>query len=163
MTIGSQRVPLGSVGLERLASADPPATGPPDIGARTGVVLGVLEDRFARVPFARVRRWADYWALRAVEVDHVRRLAQREGLPEPDHQALEAYWLGQIDVALVQTRGRLQREHTESLHRSRLARRIRPELVFQLWWNTLGPGARTWLSNRYTTLRGHTFRIRWRP
>jgi hypothetical protein len=107
-----------------------------------------LDDRFARVPFSRVHGLADYWALQAVEIDHVSRLTVHEGLSDQQREALKAYWLRQI----------------EDRHRSRVSRRVRNRrFLFQLWFNTLGPGAKTWFGNRYVGIRHYLFRFRWRP
>ena len=35
--------------------------------------------------------------------------------------------------------------------------------LFQLWFNTLGPGAKTWFGNCYFAIRHYTFRLRWKP
>jgi hypothetical protein len=58
---------------------------------------------------------------------------------------------------------RLRFKHIEAMHRSGIARHLRSNLLFQLWFNTVGPGARTWFGNRYVGIRRYTFRLRWRP
>jgi hypothetical protein len=163
LTIDGRRVPPSGVRLERLASREPPAPPAPDLGERTATVINGLDERFARVPFARVHGRADFWALRAVEVDHVDRLARREGLSGHQIQALQAYWLGRVEGALRKAEDGRRFEHVEALLRSRLARRLGTGFLFQLWFNTVGPGARTWFGNRYSGIRHYTFRLRWRP
>jgi hypothetical protein len=64
VTVDSRGVSVSAVGLERLASREPPPPSAPDIGDRTAAVITSLDERFTRVPFDRVHRWADYWALR---------------------------------------------------------------------------------------------------
>ncbi len=72
VTIDSRGVPLGAVRLEQVDLHPlPPA---PDLGARTSAVRAALDARFANIPFRRVRGQGDYWALHAVEVDHIRRV-----------------------------------------------------------------------------------------
>jgi hypothetical protein len=164
ITIDSRQVPINAVSLERLASREPPPPPVPYLRGRTETLVQSLDDRFARVPFSRVRGFADYWALREVEVDHVGRLAVDEGLSDQQREALKAYWLRRIEDRL--------REHIDSarlhdigaIHRSWVARRLRNRrFLFQLWFNTLGPGAKTWFGNRYARIRHYTFRLRWRP
>jgi hypothetical protein len=163
VTIDSRKVPLSAVSLERLASRELPPVPAPDLGDRTEGVIHSLDDRFARVPFSRVHRSADYWALRDVEVDHVNLLARREGLSTELREALEAYWLSRIETPVRKTIDRLPFKHIEAMHRSRVARRLGTGFLFQLWFNTVGPGARTWFANRYVGIRHYTFRLRWRP
>jgi len=163
LTIDSRRVPIGAVSLERLASRAPPPLPAPDLGDRTETVIRGLDDRFARVPFRRVRHSADHWALRAVEVDHVKRLGHREGLSGQQVRALQAYWLGRVEAPLRVTMDRRRFKHMETMYRSRVARRVGTGFLFQLWFNTIGPGARTWFGNRYAGIRRYTFRLRWRP
>ena len=44
---------------------------------------------------------------------------------------------------------------------SHISRRLRGRnFLFQVWSNTVGPGARCWTGNRYTPIRRHTFRLR---
>jgi hypothetical protein len=163
ITIDGRKVSVGAVALERLASREPPPPTAPDLGDRSDAVLKSLEDRFARVPFGRVRHWADYWALRDVEIDHVRLLGRREGLSEQQLGAVESYWLRRIHAALSETLERLRSSHMRGPHRSRMGRRIGSGALSQIWFNTVGPGGRTWFGNRYTTIRHYTFRLRWRP
>jgi hypothetical protein len=162
ITIDGRGVPLSAVQLERLANRRLPAPAPPHLGERSEVVMRGLDDRFARLPFARVRRFADYWALRAVEAGHVGRISLQEGLSREQSEALEAYWLRRVEDPLSDRLDRWRFERLEARHRSR-PRRLRSEVLAQVWFNTLGPGARTWFGNRYTTVRRYTFRIRWRP
>lgn len=163
ITVASRKVPIGAVRLERLASREPPPLPAPNLGDQTETVIQRLDDRLHRVPFGRVRSWADYWALRRVEIDHVNRLACREGLSKQQHEALEAYWLSRIHAPLSQTLDRMRYRHIEALRRSRIGGRLGSGFLFQLWFNTIGPGARTWFGNRYVGIRRHTIRLRWRP
>jgi hypothetical protein len=163
VTIDSRKVPISTVSLERLASREPPPPPAPDLGDRTETVIQALDDRFARLPFDRVHRLADHWALRDVEIDHVNRLACREGLSDQQLEALEAYWLGRIEAPLRRTMDHLGSKHLEAMHGSRIARHLGRGFLFQLWFNTVGPGARTWFGNRYVGIRHYTFRLRWRP
>ncbi len=162
--IDSRKVPIGAVSLERLASREPPPPPVPDLGDRTGAVVQSLDDRFARVPFSRVHGLADYWALRAVEVDHVSRLALQEGFSDQQLEAMKAYWLRRLEDRLRKPMDRARLHDIETMHRSRVARRFQKKrFLFQLWFNTLGPGAKTWFGNRYVRIRHYTFRLRWRP
>jgi hypothetical protein len=163
ITIDGRMVPVGAVALERLASREPPPPTAPDLGDRGDAVLSSLEDRFAQVPFGRVRHWADYWALRDVEIDHVRLLGRREGLSEQQLDAVESYWLRRIHAALSETLERLRSGHRRGTRRGPMGRRIGSGVLFQIWFNTVGSGGRTWFGNRYTTIRHYTFRFRWRP
>jgi hypothetical protein len=123
-----------------------------------------LDDRFARVPFTRVHGLADHWALRAVEVDHLDRLAVREDLSSQQLEALKAYWLRRVEDRLRKPMDGRHLHDIEAMHRCRVARRLRKRrFLFQLWFNTVGPGAKTWFGNRYVSIRHYTFRLRWRP
>jgi hypothetical protein len=164
ITIDSRQVPISAVSLERLASREPPPPPVPYLGDRTETVVQSLDDRFAQVPFSRVHGLADYWALRAVEVDHVSRLTVDEGLSDQQLEALKAYWLRRIEDRLREPMDRVRLHDIEAMHRSRVARRLRNRrFLFQLWFNTLGPGAKTWFGNRYVRIRHYTFRLHWRP
>ena len=163
ITIDGRKIPVGGVSLERLASRELPPPIAPDLGERRDVVLQNLEDRFAQVPFGRVHRWADYWALRDVEIDHVRLFGRQVGLSEQQLEAVESYWLRRIHAPLTETLEALRSRQTGGMHRTRMTRRIKSRALSQVWFNTLGPGGRTWFGNRYTTIRHYTFRLRWRP
>ena len=54
-------------------------------------------------------------------------------------------------------------KHIEAVHRSPIARHLGTGILFQLRFNTVGPGARTWFANRNVGIRHYTFRFRWRP
>jgi hypothetical protein len=172
VTIDSRGVPISAVRLEHLASRRPPSPAPPDIGERSAAVMQALDERFARLPFGRVHRFADHWALRSVEVEHARRLARKERLSEPQSAALERYWLSRVEAPLGEKLDEMHFRQIEARHRWRAFRRRRvvgaprgasSEFLAQLWFNTLGPGARTWFGNRYSVIRQYTFRLRWRP
>ena len=62
-----------------------------------------MDHRFTRVPFDRVHRWADYWALRDIEIDHIKLLGRRENLSEQNLEALESYWLMRLQIPLSGT------------------------------------------------------------
>jgi hypothetical protein len=164
ITIDSRQVPISAVRLEHLASREPPPPPVPDLGDRTERVAQSLDHRFARVPFSRVHGYADYSALRDVEVDHVSRLAHDEDLSDEQREALEAYWLRRIGDRLREPMDRVRLHDIGAMQRSRVAQRLRNRrFLFQLWFNTLGPGAKTWFGNRYVPIRHYTFRLRWRP
>jgi hypothetical protein len=98
------------------------------------------------------------------EVDHVQRVASRHALSDQDRQAVQAHWLARIDSELAETLKRLHFKGSEVGLNSRIARLLqRRNFLYQLWSNTIGPGARCWFGNRYTPIRHHTFRLRWRP
>jgi hypothetical protein len=162
ITIDSRGVPLAAVHLERVAKHPVPAL--PDVADQTAAITHDLDTRFERVPFRRVRGMADYWALRAVEVDHVHRLAHRLGLSDQDRQAIEGHWLARIEARVAPTMERLHFKDMDAARNSRIARHLRGRnFLHQVWSNTVGPGAKCWVGNRYTPIRHHTFRLRWRP
>jgi len=163
VTIDGRNIPVSGVSLERLASRELPPPIAPDLGERSDAVLKSLEDRFARVPFGRVNCWADYWALRDVEIDHVKLLGRQQGLSEQQLEAVESYWLRRTHAPLSETLDQLRSRQRGEMHRTRMTRRIKSRALSQVWFNTLGPGGRTWFGNRYTTIRHYTFRFRWRP
>jgi hypothetical protein len=136
----------------------------PDFGSLPSEVRNDLESRLPRVPFHRVQRYADYWALLDVERAHVRKLAQRARLSGEDCRSITAWWTERVSTQLADTLGRIHsedREKTRSVMRRRPTR-LHSNVSFQLWFNTIGPGGRCWLGNRYVTIRHFTFRVRWR-
>ena len=141
---------------------EPPSA--PDFAALPDEVRRDLAIRFQRVPFGRVRRYADYWALRDIEANHVRKLAYRNRLSEEDRQSVEEWWLTRVGTQLADTLDRIRTEdraRTRRLMRGR-PRRLRSNASFKIWFNTIGPGGRCWFGNRYTTVRRYTFKLRWR-
>jgi hypothetical protein len=163
ISIDSRGVPLSSVRLARLTESGYPSPKPPDLGENTLDVIRALDDRLDRLPLRRVRRRSDYWALRSVETEHAQNLAHRYHLNGPRSKALDQYWLEMIDTRLANKLDSWDRSHMMAMHRSRIAKHLGTGFLFQLWFNTLGPGAKTWFGNRYVSVRHYTFRIRWRP
>lgn len=161
--VDSRGVPLSAVRLQRLTDDQIPPPPRPDLGENGDAVLDALDRRFERIPFHRIRRSADYWALLAVEAEHVDKLASEQHLSGQDANTLRHYWNERIEAHLAKTLERLHRSRMLEMRHSRVARRPGREFLFQLWFNTFGPGARTWFGNRYVGVRRHTFRIRWRP
>ena len=135
----------------------------PDFDSLPQEVSRDLDARFSRIPFSRVRRYADYWALRDIEVDHIRKLAHRIRLADDDRKIIEAWWLARLQTELVDTLDRLGTENRARTTRLRRdTRRPRSKVFSQIRFNTIGPGGRCWFGNRYTTVRHYTFRLRWR-
>ena len=138
----------------------------PDFDGFPGEVLKDLEGRLQRVPFDRIHRQGDYWALLAIERDHIRILARRFDLTAAEQQSLDHWWSEQLQGPLASAIERIfprpRLPFSQPIRRSRWGNRS-PKFVRQLWFNTLGPGGRCWLSNRYTTIRHYTFRLTWRP
>ncbi len=162
VTISSCGVPLDLVVLERIERHNLRALPMPHLGAKTDALSKHLDERIRRIPFKRVNRWADYWALRDIEVEHVARLACQHLLSRHEQSSLEAHWLARIHNEVGPTLDQLEQQGNSPVDLARMARRLRFNFLFQLWFNTLGPGARTWFGNRYTTIRHYTFRIHWR-
>jgi hypothetical protein len=146
---------------DEVHEAPPPA---PDFDSLPDEVSNDLDTRFSLIPFNRVRRYADYWALRDIEADHIRKLAHRNRLSDVDRKNVEAWWQAQIATELADTLERLQNEARSRTTRliRRHPHRPRSKVFFQLWFNTIGPGGRCWFGNRYTTVRHYTFKLRWR-
>lgn len=162
LDLHSSGVPISSLSLKQITGDFYPPPPPPDLGDRGTQVLADLDQRFQKVPFQRVRRLGDYWALLGIEDDHVDKVAGRIGLSEGHRLVLRRYWLERIDVELGDKLERFYARHSMArmkAHRSRAYRFFNSGLMF----NITGPGARTWFGNRYATLRPYTFRLRWRP
>lgn len=159
ITIDSSGVPVSAVKLYRLTDDRVPPPPRPDLGEQGEAILDDLDHRFDRIPFFRVRRQADFWALLNVERDHIAKLAREQHLSAGDAKTLEQYWTGRIQA---HPSGRLDSPSMYELRRSR-ARHLGHGFIFQLWFNTFGPGGRTWCRNRYVTIRRYSFRLRWRP
>jgi hypothetical protein len=162
ITIDSRGVPVDEVRLERVPEHPVPAL--PDMGEVGQRVREDLDARLEHLPVSRVRTMSDYWELRSVEVDHVRDLARRYALSEGDRQGVQAHWIARIEAELANTTERLRFEHIDAVRNSRISRRLKDHnLIHQLWWNTLGPGAKTWIGNRLAPIRRFMFRLHWRP
>jgi hypothetical protein len=136
----------------------------PDFDTLPVEVRRDLDARFARIPFDRVGRYADYWALRAIELHHVGKLAHRHRLSDEDRQRVEAWWLDRIAGELHVTLARFGSERRDRTIRQigRRTRRPRAKVLAQISYNTFGPGGRCWFGNRYTTVRHYTFMVHWR-
>jgi hypothetical protein len=163
ISIDSRSVPLSAVRLQRLTDDRIPPPPRPELGENGDAVLNALDRRFELIPFHRIRRSADCWALLDVETEHVEKLAGEQHLSDQYVKALHQYWNERIDAHLATTLERLHRSRVLEMRHSRVARRLGHGFLLHLWFNTFGPGARTWFGNRYVGIRHHTFRIRWRP
>ncbi len=140
----------------------PPAmrTPPPEVPA---TMASELASRYNRLPVQRIRRHADLWALRSVEEEHVDLLARRHQLDDVARDVSASWWLAEVQRRCASMSARLQREERRRLQRIHRHPQFRSNAVFQLYWNTVGPGGRTWFGNRYSTVRRYTFRSHWRP
>jgi hypothetical protein len=162
ITIDSRGVPLQDLRLERVPEHPVPPL--PDLGEVGHRVADDLDSRVKRLPLRRVRRTSDYWALHAVEIDHVQDLARRYYLSDHDRQAVQDHWLARLNAELGETMEHLLLKPMDSAYNSRIGRHLRGrDFLYQLWSNTVGPGAKTWFGNRYAPIRRRTFRLRWRP
>lgn len=164
ISIESHGVALTAVRLQRVTDDLIPPPPRPDLGHNGQAALDALDERFEIVPFQRIHRWADFWALRQVEEEHVARLSREHHLTADEAATLWRYWEERIEAHLSTTLDRLSREHEVQMGTLRTPRGcVGPRTFDRLWFNTFGPGGRTWIGNRYATVRRHTFRRRWRP
>jgi hypothetical protein len=85
ISIDSRGVLLSVVKLQRLSNH-------PELGDNGDAVLDGLDRRFELIPFRRIRRSADYWALLDVETEHVDKLAREQHLSGEDAKALRRYF-----------------------------------------------------------------------
>ena len=127
------------------------------------IVARDLASRYERLPVHRIRRRADFWALLRVEEEHVEQLGRRCELDETTREVARNWWLGEVERHCSAARSRIDRRERSRLHRMHRYRAFRSNALSQLYWNTVGPGGRTWFGNRYATIRRYTFRLRWRP
>jgi hypothetical protein len=136
----------------------------PDFESLPDAVSTDLDTRFSQIPFDRVRRFADYWALRDIEADHICKLAYRNHLSDEDRKRVEAWWLAQVATELADALDRLRTENRARTTRliRRRPERLRSKALSQIWFNTIGPGGRCWFGNRHATVRHYTFTLRWR-
>ena len=134
-----------------------------DLGAMSQNLQQHLDARVARLPMRRLRKWNDLSELRAVESDHVERLADRYSLSDSDHAALQRLWFERIDAELAEVT-----EHLRDIEMTRQRRihrrydRLGDYYLGQLYWNTLGPGGETWFGD-HVPVRRFLFRLHWRP
>lgn len=126
-------------------------------------LVGALARRGEALPVSRIRRGVDYWALRRVEERHVERLARQHRLDEPTRDLARDWWLAEVRRCCASARGQLSRREQGRLRRTMRHGPFRPTAVFQLYWHTVGPGARTWFADRYASIRRYPFRMRRSP
>ncbi len=120
-----------------------------------------LDDRVAKLPLERLRKWSDTILLQAVENDHVERLARQYSLSGPDQALLRRLWFGRIDAELDATLNQLRRDIWT--REQRIRRRVGSHhLIYQAWFNTFGPGGETWFAG-HLPVRRFLFRLHWRP
>ena len=150
---------------------------PEELAALPQEVWRQLDDRLQRIPVERIRRMADYYALRSVESEHISRLARGLNLAENEREMLWKWWMQAVDLVVevrVEQILKIKRESFRrwlaSQHRGRPGQRLPLQppgvvrtVLFQVKFNTVGPGGRTWFGNRYVSIRRHTFRLRWHP
>lgn len=122
-----------------------------------------LASRYERLPVHRIRRRADFWTLLRVEEEHVEQLGRRCELDETTREVARNWRLREVERRCSAARSRIDRRERRRLYRMHRHRTFRSNALFQLYWNTVGPGGRTWFGNRYATIRRYTFRLRWRP
>ena len=127
-----------------------------------------FDERLKHLPVGRIQRMADFYALRSVEIDHVRHVARQYNMSDAERRSVESWWLHRIQVPLDgKIRDLGDQRHAafiRQMEKHRLRRhRFKSKFVFQLWFNSIGPGGMTWFGNRYVTIRHYTFRLRWRP
>lgn len=130
------------------------------------VPAGMVRDlvfRYGRLPVQRIHRRADLAALRRVEEEHVQRVARRYGLDETARESAMSWWVEEVEARCSAVRARIVRQERRRVDRIRRHRAFGSNALLQLYWHTVGPGARTWFGNRYVTIRRYTFRLRWRP
>ncbi len=138
---------------------------PPDL-------ISHLSNRLDRLPVNRIRTLADYYALCSIETDHVRRLAREFNLTVEQHAMVESWWRERVRKRLAGVLDSILEEAGSRRHRltvrylsnnpSSNTPRLLHKALWQLKFNTLGPGGRTWFGNRYMWIRGYTFRLHWR-
>jgi hypothetical protein len=122
-----------------------------------------LEDRVARLPVRRLRRFSDLMLLQGVEYDHIIRLLKRYGLPDSDHPILQTLWFARIDPVLEPDIERLRRAWaTRQAEVHRRINRLGKYHLGALYWNTFGPGGETWFGD-HLPVRRLLLRLHWRP
>jgi hypothetical protein len=134
-----------------------------DLGPVANALQEDLDARVARLPIQRLRKWSDLNEFRAVESDHVERLARRHSLSDQDHHVLQRLWFERIDAELAEVTERLR--EVWRVREARIYRRfdrLGDYHLGQLYWNTLGPGGETWFGD-HLPIRRFLFRLHWRP
>jgi len=120
---------------------------------------------------------ADYYALRSVESEHINRIARDLDFPADKRELLWDCWLQTVHLKvqlnveqIMKSQSDSHRRWIASEHRRHPVRQLPPQppgvartVLFQVKFNTVGPGGRTWFGNRYVAIRRHTFRLHWRP
>jgi hypothetical protein len=143
------------------ALPEPPPPAWSDLGAIAENLQEDLDDRVARLPLGRLRKWSDLILLQAVENDHVNLLARRYSLSGPDRLALQGLWFDRIDAELEETTDQLR--YDLWTRERRISHRLgKYHLLHRLWFNTFGPGGETWFAD-HLPVRRFLFRLHWRP
>ena len=120
---------------------------------------------------------ADYYALRRIESEHIERLVRRFSISESETDSIERWWQRRVHDRLASRIDSISADGRDEIirwmtRRSRTRRFDRPQsratlkvltAIDQVKFNTIGPGGRCWIGNRYVTVRRYTFRLHWRP
>ena len=135
----------GSIGHKPPMEA-PPSELPPSLAS-------ALARRYEQLPVVRVRYRRDIRRLDRAESLWIRRALRQHLHADAVRANTEQWWLAQVTRACSSVVAVLEQLESAGVAPELPPQPWRPTWLFQLWWNTLGPGARTWLRNRRAPIR----------
>lgn len=135
----------GSVGVKPPMEALPPELPAP--------LASALARRYEQLPVVRVRSRRDIRRLDHTESRWIRRAVGRYSPTDAAPASIEEWWLAQVARACGGVVALLEQLEMAGVTPELPLQPWRPTWLFQLWWNTLGPGARTWMRNRRASFR----------
>lgn len=121
-----------------------------------------LARRYDGLPVVRIRSRRAIQALDHAESKWIRSALQRYPLSGAVKDRAEEWWRAQVVRACGSVIVVLEKLEAAGAGPELPPQPWRPTWLFQLWWNTLGPGARTWVRNRRASFRRVTHGFRWR-
>lgn len=87
---------------------------------------------------------------------------RRHSLTDAAQANIEKWWHAQVTRPCSSVVTVLEQLETAGVPPELPPQPWRPTWLFELWWNTLGPGARTWLRNRRAPFGRVTRGLHWR-
>lgn len=140
----------GAAGVRAAGVATKPPMEAPPAGL-PAPLASALGRRYDRLPVVAVRSRRGIRQLDRAESRWIRHVLRRYPLTDAAQLTVEQWWHAQIARACSGAAAMLERLETVGGTANLPPRPWRPAWLFQLWWNTLGPGARTWLRNRHSS------------
>lgn len=133
------------------AGTKPPMEAPPP--ELPAPLASALARRYERLPVVRLRCRRDIRRLDHAESRWIQRALRPHSPAEAPQANIKKWWLAQVARAYGSVVAVLEQLETAEVTAVLPPQPWGPTWQFHLWWNTLGPGARTWFRNRRALFR----------